>query len=234
MTAPEQFSRGPDVFIRASGTANPDQRAILERYVDWAQRDLSGPGLADLWTMTGVAHRHELQARIPGHSASLVKAWIEGGIASLQIHTSVWDRWAPRSRDLLESQGIAFDGEWFGVYDWHERHLAVMVLAYHEAAGSDDFGERFDRLVRDLPAMSTRYRPDGVVSEGDVVEVVDGDGDIGRYVVAPSSLGPVEADVRAVCRQAPLGRALLGACTGETVSRQNELLEELVGRTTPL
>ena len=78
---------------------------------------------------------------------------------------------------------------------------------------------RIRRLIDRIDAANKPHaetQHDGTVREGEVVVLDFGDGTPERYVVG--ALAEVDDDVDAVTPTSPLGRALLGAVAGQSVS----------------
>lgn len=88
---------------------------------------------------------------------------------------------------------------------------------------------RIRRLVDRIDAASKPHAEtthDGTVREGEVVLLDFGDGTPERYVVG--TLAEVDDDVDAVTPSSPLGRALLGAVAGTSVSYRTPAGERTV------
>jgi transcription elongation factor GreA len=77
--------------------------------------------------------------------------------------------------------------------------------------------ERIAALELEVDALRRRRHTDGVVSVGDVVTLDLGDGDE-TYLVGPVEQAFAGADT--VTPMSPLGRAIVGARVGETVTYQ--------------
>lgn len=130
------LSDGPDAFVESIAEIEGEDRALLNRLVDWAREVASLPGVS-LFTYTGVDRRRfTLLPRITTEKAGLVTIWNDNRKPYLSVWRSVFERRAPGSIETVEQalgaklgQGNTFAGA-------PPELLSALTAAYREAVGN--------------------------------------------------------------------------------------------------
>ena len=130
------LSDGPDAFVDSIADIEGEDRALLNRLVDWAMEVGALPGVS-LFTFTGASRRRfTLLPRITTEKAGLITIWNDNHKPYLSMWRSVFERRAPRSIEAVEQAlGIKI-GQGNTVASASPESLSALTAAYREATGN--------------------------------------------------------------------------------------------------
>ena len=130
------LSDGPDAFVDSIADIEGEDRALLNRLVDWAREVAALPGVS-LFTYTGVDRRRfTLLPRITTEKVGLITIWNDKRKPYLSVWRSVFERRAPRSIEAVEQALGAKIGQGNTVASAPPELLSALTAAYREATGN--------------------------------------------------------------------------------------------------